>query len=250
MRVLILAAGYGTRLYAITKDTPKALLDINGHPLLFYILEKMVSVKEISRVTLITNNKFYSQFKDWAKTLKNFPFPVDVVNDKTFSPEDRLGSIGDIDFAIRQEKIDEDMLVLGSDNLFDQDISGLIKFAKEKSPAVTIGAYDIHNIAEASKFGVVAVDKQHKVTSFEEKPEHPKSSLVSMCVYYFPRQTLSMVERFLHESKKGDKAGEYIQWLQKHHNVYGFQFSGKWYDIGSVESYREAQQQFKPKNSN
>jgi glucose-1-phosphate thymidylyltransferase len=247
MRVLILAAGYGTRLYAITKTTPKALLDINGNPLIYYILEKLVGVKGVSGVTVVTNNKFFEQFKEWAQGLKNFPLPVDVVNDGTLTPEDRLGSIGDIDFVIRHKKLDEDLLVVGGDNLFDESIDDLVQFARQKSPGVTIGVYDIHTVAEATKFGVVALDREHKVVSFEEKPDSPKSSLISMCVYFFPKQTLSLVGQYLKEFKRGDKAGEYIQWLKERHHVYGFQFLGKWYDIGSVESYQEAQKKFRPK---
>ena len=89
------------------------------------------------------------------------------------------------------------------------------------------------------------IDAQGKVISFEEKPEKPKSSLVAMCFYYFPKAALGLLDEYLKKSKNTDKAGDYIRWLSEEKGVYGFKFQGKWYDIGSVESYHEAQAKFK-----
>jgi glucose-1-phosphate thymidylyltransferase len=245
MKVLILAAGYGTRLYAITKDKPKALLDINGRPLIEYVLDKIKGLNGLNEVILVTNEKFYTIFQDWAKSLKDFPYPIKIINDGTKSPEDRLGSIGDIDFVLKKYPIKDDVFVLGSDNLFDYSLADYVRFAQNQPEAVSIGLYDIHNKEEAKKFGVVAVDQNRKVTSFEEKPSEPKSTLVSMCSYYLPVKTLGLIRQYLDESKKSDTSGDYVRWLYQKNNVFGFKFDGKWYDIGSVESYHEAQSKFK-----
>ena len=245
MKVLILAAGYGTRLYPLVKDTPKALLDINGKSLVNYVLDKIKSFDGLSEVLLVTNNKFYSIFVEWAKAQKNFSCPIKIVNDGTNTPDDRLGSIGDIQFVIKKEAINEDVLVIGSDNLFDYSLDEYILFSKKFKDSVTIGLYDIKNLEEAKNFGVVAIDATKKITSFEEKPANPKSTLISMCCYYLPKATLGLVEVYLTETKKADKAGDYLRWLSEKNNVYGFNFFGKWYDIGSIESYKEAQAKFK-----
>jgi len=107
MKVLILAAGYGTRLYSLIKDTPKALLEINEKPLINYILDRIVNLNGLSEVVLVTNDKFYSTFKEWSQNQEEFPHPITVVNDGTKTPEDRLGSIGDIEFAVKHEKIND-----------------------------------------------------------------------------------------------------------------------------------------------
>ncbi len=245
MKVLILAAGYGTRLYPLVKDTPKALLDINGKSLVNYVLDKIKSFDGLSEVLLVTNNKFYSIFVEWAKAQKNFSCPIKIVNDGTNTPDDRLGSIGDIQFVIKKEAINEDVLVIGSDNLFDYSLDEYILFSKKFKDSVTIGLYDIKNLEEAKNFGVVGIDATKKITSFEEKPANPKSTLISMCCYYLPKATLGLVEVYLTETKKADKAGDYLRWLSEKNNVYGFNFFGKWYDIGSIESYKEAQAKFK-----
>jgi len=244
MRVLILAGGYGTRLYPIIVDTPKVLLQVCGRPLVDYLLDKVREFRELQEILVVTNNKFYSQMQDWAAAKKDFPFPIKIVNDGTTSPENRLGSVGDIDFVIKQCAVEDDLLVLGGDNLFDYSLAPAVEFARAKSPRATVGLYDIGSKEAAKIFGVVAMDKSGKVTSFEEKPANPKSSLIAMCFYYLPKITLGFVDEYLKATGKADKAGEYIRWLAEEKGVYGFQFRGKWYDIGSVEAYNEAQKSF------
>lgn len=243
MKVLILAAGYGTRLYSLVRDTPKALLKVKGRPLVDYILDKAAPLKEVSEIILVTNDKFYSTFQEWGME-KTYPHPICIMNDGTKTPEQRLGSIGDIDFVLRERMMDEDLLVVGGDNLFDGGLEGYIDFAKDKSPSVSIGVYDIQDLQGAKKFGVVGLDDQKKVNSFEEKPEHPKSTMIAMCFYYFPQKSLGLIAKYLAESGTSDTAGDYIRWLYTKNNVYGFQFTGKWYDVGSVETYRQAQKEF------
>ena len=244
MKVLILAAGYGTRLYSLVKDKPKALLEINNKPLINYILDRIGNLSNLTEVFIVTNEKFYAVFQEWADQQPVLPYAITIINDDTKSPEDRLGSIGDIDFSIKQERIDDDLLVIGSDNLFDFNIDEYIEFAQSKVSSVSIGLYDINDWKSAVNFGIVLLGEDHKIVSFEEKPEKPKSTLAAMCFYYLPKNSLCMVEDYLVETGKSDKAGDYIRWLCQKNDVYGFKFIGKWYDIGSVEAYKEAQEKF------
>lgn len=244
MKVLILAAGYGTRLYPLVKDAPKALLEINEKPLINYILDRISNLNGLNEVIIVTNDKFYSIFKEWAHKQKGFPFPIKVVNDGTKTPEDRLGSIGDIEFTLKQGKIDHDVLVIGSDNLFNYNIDEYVLFAQKKSPSISIGLYDIDDLGAATRFGVVTLGNDSKIASFEEKPKKPRSTLVAMCFYYLPKNSLGLIGDYLLECGKSDTAGDYIRWLVGNNAVYGFKFIGKWYDIGSIEAYKEAQEKF------
>ena len=245
MEVLILAGGYGTRLYPLVTDTPKPLLKINDKKsLIDFTLDKVYPLEGLTRIYVVTNNKFYDNFVEWEKTLKDKPCPIKIINDGTNTPEDRLGSIGDIHFVIKNENIQDDLVVIGGDNLFDYELKDFIQFAGKSKPYVTVGLYDIKDISQATKFGVVGLGND-TISSFEEKPKEPRSSLIAMCLYYFPREMLASVGEYLNETKKADKAGEYIQWLFQKTDVYGFTFQGQWYDIGSIESYRAAQEAFK-----
>ncbi len=244
MQVLILAAGYGTRLYPLTKDTPKPLLPCHDRPIIDYLLDKVKDCADLSDIIVVTNDKFYGNFKAWAKNHKTLRKSIQVFNDKTTSPEDRLGAMGDIDFILKKDIVREDLLVMGGDNLFDYELDRYIGFAKQKNPSVTIGLYDIREAEQAKIFGVVQLDNKNKVISFEEKPKAPKSTLIAMCLYYIPRDSFHFVSQYLGESQKSDTTGDYIHWLMEYDTVYGFKFSGKWYDIGSIEAYKEAQMAF------
>lgn len=245
MKALILAAGHGTRLYPIIKNTPKAFLEIKGKTLVDYLLEKLKDLDKLVEVFVVTNNKFFALFQDWAKGHRTFPCPIRIVNDGTNTPEERLGSIGDINFVLFNSKINDDLLVIGSDNLFNYDFKEFIPFCRRKIPAVSIGLYDIGNLESAKLFGVVKIDKENKVISFEEKPQNPQTTLAAMCLYYFPKVSLKLIEQYLAQTKNADRAGDYIRWLQGKIGVFGFKFTGQWYDIGSIESYHEAQKKFK-----
>ncbi|HLF18109.1 MAG TPA: nucleotidyltransferase family protein [Candidatus Omnitrophota bacterium] len=244
MKVLILAAGYGTRLYSLVKDTAKTLLDINGKPIIDHIVEHLRDLPDIKEILVITNDKFYQQIKRWSQGYSSQDVKVTVINDGTKSNEDRLGSIGDINFVLKNMKVADDLLVIGGDNLFNFNLDQFARFAQSRPKDVTIGVFDIKDKSQANKFGVVELGKDGKVASFEEKPAKPKSSLIAMCFYYLPKKTLGLIADYLVQSGKSDRAGDYVIWLKSTHDVYGFQFSGKWYDIGSIESYHEAQQAF------
>ncbi len=244
MKILILAGGYGTRLYPVVKDTPKALLEVCGKTLIDHVLEKFYKLPGIEEVCVVTNDKFYALLKTWADQKPSAPFPIRVISDGTKTPEERLGAVGDILFVFDQEKEPVDWLVAGSDNLFDQPVDAFVRFAAGKAPATTVGAYDVREVAAASKYGVMALDHDGRLTSLEEKPKEPKSSLISMCLYYFPKETLPLIHRYVDETHSTDTTGGCIQWLYAKSPVYGFKFQGKWYDIGSLESYDQAQRSY------
>ena len=239
MKTLILAAGYGTRLYPLTKNKPKPLLPVAKKPIIDYILDKLNEVSELKAIIVISNNKFFSKFKTWAKaTEKKFnKFSIKILNDGSNTPEDRLGAIGDIIFSLKKEKIKEDILIVGGDNIFDFNLKSFVLFAKQKRPHVSIGLYDIEDIKKASRFGIVRINKSKRLVSFEEKPRSPKSSLVAICLYYFPKESLRYIFDYIEDKQNTDAPGQYIRWLYKKRPVYGFAFKGIWHDIGHLDYY-------------
>lgn len=249
MKALLLAAGYATRLYPLTLNKPKALLPIGGQPIIDYILDKIKRVKEIDEVFVVTNHKFYEHFKKWADGRRG-SFTVSVIDDGTLSNDDRLGAIGDIEFTIRRKAIKEDLLVVGADNIFDAGLVNFIKFSAAKKAGGCVGLYDLADRKLATQYGVVSIDASGKVIDFQEKPQFPKSTFVSTCIYYFPAQKLKMFRKYLSHhlkvvglssaSKSKDASGNYIMWLSKNDSVYGYVLSGRWYDIGDMKSYKKA----------
>jgi len=232
MKALILAAGYATRLYPLTREYPKPLLEIKGRPIINYIVDKLSSVRAIDEIYVVTNSKFIRIFRKWAKTIKSSKKIV-LVDDLTKNNQDRLGAIGDINFAITRKKIRDDLLVIGGDNLFNGSLSGFLNSVRKNSQAVNIGLYRLKQKKDASRYGVVKLDNHERVISFEEKPKHPLSSLVAMCLYAIPKDCLGLIKEYIQGKKnKLDATGGYIAWLKDRSPVYGYVFNGFWFDIG------------------
>ena len=238
MKVLILAAGYGTRLYPHTRNYPKPLLKIKKKPIINFLLDKIKELDNITGIIVVTNDRFFKQFKAWKNSLRP-KIPIRIINDLTTSPQDRLGAVGDMYFTFRKEGFTGDFLVMGGDNFFKAGLLDFIHFAREKHPFVTVGLFDIENKHQARHYGVVSLDKNKRIIKFCEKPSRPKSSLVAMCLYYFPRTKLKLIEEYLRDPfNSRDTTGSYIDWLSKRDKVYGFVFKNLWFDIGQRNIYK------------
>lgn len=240
---IILAGGYATRLKPLTDNTPKHLLPIKGKPMLEYLLAS-ISKLNLSQIYLVTNNKFAQTFTDWIATTP-YKDKVIVVNDGTNSNEDRLGSLGDILFPLKKYATNEDMFIFGADNITDFDFTELlVKYNETKKPV--IGIVDVEGIEDPRQMGVVWADKDGRIISFEEKPEKPKTSIVSTLFYVLPKTVIPTIERMCKEGKS-DKAGWLIEELLKQGDVYTVTHFGYWFDIGTLETYEKTKRFFEEK---
>jgi len=242
MKCIILCAGYATRLYPLTLDQPKPLLPVKGKPMLNYAIDKLELIKEIDEIFIITNDKFYNSFLEWSKNLATNK-KIKIINDNTKSNEDRLGGLRDLWLVIQQENIKEDLFVIAGDNFFDFNLNGFVNFFKEKNKN-TIGLYDIKDISKASNFGILEINKDNEIISFEEKPEHPKSDLVAVPFYIYPKQVVPLIKEYLDNGGKADAPGDFVAWLYKKEPVYAYNIKGKVMDIGNPESLERARKTF------
>ncbi len=242
MDAIILAAGYATRLYPLTENTPKPLIKVGGKAIIEHIIGKIAELGIIKQIYIVTNNKFAANFEEWAKKFES-DFIVKIVNDGTESNEDRLGAIGDMQHVIEKNSIDEDIAVIAGDNLFEFHLNEPMSlFRKKRSDVISL--YDIRDLELAKHYGVVEV-KDGLLEHFEEKPAHPKSTLVSTGVYIFTRKTISLVKKYIEQGNNPDKSGSFIEWLHKREKVYAYITDRKWYDIGSFEQLEKADREFK-----
>ena len=243
MKVIIPVAGYATRLHPITLNKPKALLDVQGKPIIEHIIKKVEELDNVDHIYIITNDKFFKDFDNWFKNL-SCPIPVKLLNDHTTSNEDRLGQIGDIQKVIEKEAIDDDLLVIAGDNLFNFSLKPLYGFCKEKNGFVN-GLYDAKSLKVAQEQGNASIDENGKIISFEEKPEKPKSTYVSLGIYYCPKEKVGLYSKYLKEGNNPDKMGYFIIWIFNVEGVYGYVYEDKWFDIGWQESLEQARREFK-----
>lgn len=237
MKAIILAAGYATRLYPLTKDKPKSLLEVAGKTILEHILNKVAGVAAVDHVYIVTNSRFFEQFQVW---LDNFQYPLEisVLDDGTTDNDNRLGAIADLQFVIEKEKIVADLMVLAGDNLFDFELSDFAAFFEAKNQDV-ITTHELDDLNQLKRTGVIEVDEDLKVTSFTEKPQEPKSNLAVPPFYIYRCDTLPLIRQYLNEGQNTDAPGNFIPWLITRKPVCAYKFEGKRYDIGTLESYRE-----------
>jgi len=246
MRILILAAGYGTRLNPLTLKVAKPLIGINGIPVINFLMDKVSGISErfpVEELRIVANNKFYESFIAWQK---EYNIDANIINDGSNSPEDALGAVKDISLAINGEC--SDWLILGGDNLFEDDLIEFIEFAQRKKPYFSIGLCDLKDMREASRFGIVNLNSQKEIINFQEKPKNPLSTLAACCVYFFPKESSDLIQVFISQNKNVDASGKYIEWLVKEKKVFGHTLRGKWIDIGDFKALRLAEKEVKENN--
>jgi len=244
MHALVLGAGYATRLYPLTKTRPKPLLPVGGTPILERICHQITQTGLVDTIHVVTNHTFAAAYDawllDWNRRRIGAP-DVRIHDDKSTTAENRLGAIGDLQFVIDHAEINEDLLVIAGDNLIEGDLTEFLRFGRTKGAAV--GLKDFQDREKVSLYGVVELEKDCRVIGFEEKPAVPKSTLVAVGLYFFPRWTLTLVQKYLQAGNSKDAPGYYLQWLHRQTPVYGFTLQGHWYDIGDLDSYHRADEQ-------
>lgn len=248
MNALILAAGYATRLYPLTQNFPKPLLPIGSRPIIDYIIEGLRKISELKNVWVVTNRPFFRYFQDWRKSHSD-KARLGIINDGTQTPEERLGAVRDMEFVIEKEKINSDLLVIGGDNLFEFDLRNFAVQGQSHKPYPTMGVYDIGSKTVAKRFGVVTLDSKGRVSHFVEKPVRPHSTLAAMCLYYFPKESLPWIRRYLDSGENADAPGHYLSWLVREESVYGYLFEGEWVDIGDLKAYEKTHSRYSKKES-
>lgn len=248
MTAIILAAGYGTRLYPLTLNKPKALLEVGGKTILDRLFEKIEPEKDCKRAIIVTNEKFHKNFENWAEA-SGYSFTIEVINDKTKDNKTRLGAIGDINLVLKKTGAKDDLLIAGSDNLYDLDLKDFVEFGRGKSPFSSIALHDVKDIALARKYGICSLDGESRVIDFEEKPKSPKSTLAATALYYIPKEKVPKINDYMKTDFSKDAPGNLMKWLAGVDKLFGYVFAGSWYDIGDKMSLENADDEFKRKES-
>ncbi len=239
MKAIILVAGYGTRLYPLTINTPKALLEIKGKPIIQYIVDNINNISEVNKIYVVSNAKFYNNFVEWSAKAKK----IKILNDGTRNEDERIGALGDLQLVIDSEKIVDDLLVIHGDNLFDFNLQELVNFFRLKKSTVVV-AQKLSDKERIKKLGALGIDKSNRVIEFVEKPKDPGNMLASTGVYIYPIDVIEELRDYIREGGNKEGSGFFLEWLHKRREVYAFLVKGKWYDIGNPETLEEARRNF------
>jgi glucose-1-phosphate thymidylyltransferase len=240
MKAIILAAGYATRLRPLTDTWAKELLPVGGRPIIDAIVESISAVADVDAVHVVTNARKAPAFLDWSADRD-----VQVHDDGTSSNDDRLGAVGDMRFVIDRLGLDDDLLVIAGDNLFDFSLADYVSFWRTKGVASAIAVRDVGSRELARQYGIVELDPDDRVVDFVEKPDDPPSTLAATATYLFHRRHVPLVTTYLEGGNPPDQPGRFVAWLQRREPVYGWAFAGGWFDIGDSQQLLEADNQLR-----
>lgn len=229
MNGIILAAGYATRLYPLTQNFPKPLLEIGGKPILDWLVEDIAEA--VDEFVVVSNHKFSTIFADWASKR---PERIRVVDDGTETNESRLGAVKDIQLAAKE--LPGDVLVMAGDNMLDFSLRGFIDFQKSVGTSCVM-CHEENRLSALQKTAVITTDEGGRVTSYEEKPVEPKGHLAVPPFYIYREQDIARIEEALQDGCGYDAPGSFAAWLSGKTEMHAWKMNGHRYDIGDIASY-------------
>lgn len=242
MKAYLLAAGYATRMYPLTRDQPKPLLEVGGAPLLTHLVRSIEPLRELTEIVVIGNHRFAPAFERWREAIES-TVPVRLLNDGSTSDDDKLGAIGDLAFALREAPVgDEDWMVAAGDNLMRFDLRSIqTHFLEHRTTTLTLRDVPFSmSGAGASPYNEVTLDRESRVVRFREKPAEQLTGLAAIALYFFPPNIADTLARYLAEGGNPDAPGHFIAWLVGETTVRATRFDGQWLDIGSLETLARA----------
>lgn len=247
MKVIILAAGYATRLYPLTENYPKPLLKVGDITIVDRLIKDISQIEDVNEIVVVSNDKFISHFKKWQENiLTKTDIRITLLNDASTDNDNRLGAVKDIIFATDMLDIKDDILVMAGDNVLDFSLVDFYEYAKDKNTSCIM--YHVEkDINKLKKTGVITIDENSKVTSMEEKPQEPKSNYAVPPFYYYVEKDLEKIRECVKAGCKTDAPGNLLKILCKETTIHAYKMQGNRYDIGDIESYKKACEIFESK---
>ncbi|MBP5346074.1 MAG: nucleotidyltransferase family protein [Bacteroidales bacterium] len=244
MKNIVIAAGYATRLGELTKNFPKPLLKIGERSILERMLDDIDTIADIDEHIVITNHKFAPHFEAWRQEMGDkYKKPITIVDDGTETNDTRLGAVCDLLFALDKLHIDDDLLVVAADNILFFSFQEFVDFAKQKGTSC-IMCHEQPSIEKLQRTGVVELDANGKVLGMEEKPEVPKSHWAVPPFYIYLKKDLDLVRGSVAHGCGKDAPGNLAHYMVDHTQVHAWPMSAGRFDIGSLDTYKEACERF------
>ena len=243
MKNIVIAAGYATRLYPLTENFPKPLLKIGDSTILDRMMADIDAIPEVDEHIIVTNHRFAHIFEEW-KANSNYSKPITIIDDGTTDNDNRLGAVRDLLLALEQRGIDDDIMVLAADNILDFSLPGFADYFKEKGTSVIMCHHE-PELRKLQRTGVIAVDPDMKVLEMQEKPAEPVSNWAVPPFYIYTRKDLPLIRECMEHGCGFDAPGNLAHYLTDVTTLHAWPMPGSRFDIGSMDSYEEAQRLFK-----
>jgi glucose-1-phosphate thymidylyltransferase len=232
-------------MYPLTADFPKPLLPVAGKPVIDYLVEQIIDLPEVTRIHVVTNATFVEHFNawqvKWRSAMASKKIALDIHNDGSTDNANRLGAAADLRFVFKQIARPSKVLVSGGDNIFRFRLEPLWRDFLI-GPRHYVIALPETNANKLMKTGVLALGKENRVLRLHEKPKHPVSKWFCPPLYFLQPTAWPRLDEFLRTPKNDDAPGYFIDFLSRKEKVYAFKLNASRLDIGSIDSYREAQE--------
>ena len=239
MTCIILAAGYATRMYPLTLNYPKPLLEVGGKKIIDWLIEDLEK-SGVERTVVVSNHKFISQFQAWAEGREN----TIVLDDGSEDNDHRLGAVKDIEFAIEKANIDDDIVVLAGDNVLNFSLSSFIEYGRKRKTSC-IMRHEEKDENKLRKTGVIEINEDELVLNMEEKPKEPKSNWAVPPFYYYTKEDKDLIKEGIASGCGTDAPGSFVSWLVKTRPVHAYRMIGERFDVGSIEGYEKIKKEYK-----
>ena len=244
MKHIVLAAGYATRLYPITENFPKPLLEIGGSTILDRMLEDVDAIEDVDGHIIVSNHKFISIFREWLEGARlRYRKPITLIDDGSTDNEHRIGAVKDLILALDECGVEDDILVAAADNVLDFSFSGFVDYFQQKQTSLIMCHYE-PSVMALQKTGVVTLDADNRVLQMEEKPREPKSHWAVPPFYLYRREELGLIRSAIDNGCKYDAPGNLAHFLTTRTTLHAYEMPGHRYDIGDVASYERIKAQF------
>ena len=237
MDAIILAGGFAKRMWPLTKNKPKQLLDIAGRPMLDYVVDSLSNL-DLDRIIVSVNSFFAPQFQNYLDSNVNAN-NIELFIEESDNEDQKLGALGALNLLFEKKDLRGPVFIAGGDNLSDFDLREMVNVYNESRKDV-IGFFDVENLELAKLYGIADLE-DNRIIDFVEKPNSPPSTLAATAYWLLSESGIINFHTYIEEGGDRDAMGNFLAWNVKQNPVYSVSFSGNWYDIGGLESYSEAQ---------
>lgn len=246
MKCIILAAGYATRLYPLTENFPKPLLKVRDKTILDWLIDDIAKAGVVDEYIVISNHRFAHHFEEWKRAKEEKvaePLKITIIDDGTSTNETRLGAVKDMEYAIGQLGLDDDMLVIAGDNVLDFSLTRFIQYAQEKQTSCIMRYYEPDR-RKLVKCGVVTINEEDRVLGMTEKSPEPATHWCCPPFYYYTKEDAGLIPAGIASGCGTDAPGSFVAWLSQRRPVHAMEMPGRRYDIGNLESYQRVQEEY------
>ena len=234
MNCLLLAGGFATRMYPLTKNMPKALLELKNKTILSYIVEDLCSTSYIQNIYLVVNHRFFQIFYDWLQSTE-FRERVILVDNGATCAEESRGAALNILKAIETYNFTNELLIMGADNLLFFPISVFLSFYDrvQKSCVMWHGEKDLNRL----RLTGVAQIINGTVVQMREKPHDPIWQCAIPPIYIYTQEALELIRHAEAEGCKMASTGSLLEWLTPKIEIAAMKMPGPRYDVGNLKTY-------------